>query len=78
MSDRHIPQPPAGSVEHVRQESDAVFNWAYDLERPAPVNLYEKAKTLQWNASTDIDWSIPVDPEAFVASVASLVATRSG
>src|SRR5262245_36965747 len=64
MSDRHIPQPPAGAVEAVRQESDATFNWAYDLERPALVNLYEKAKTLQWNASTDIDWSIPVDPEA--------------
>jgi hypothetical protein len=65
MSDRHIPQPPGGAIEPVRQESDAVFNWAYDLERPALVNLYEKAKTLQWNASTDIDWSIPVDPEAF-------------
>jgi len=65
MTDRHIPQPPGGGVEAVRQESDAVFNWAYDLERPALANLYEKAKTLQWNASTDIDWSIPVDPEAF-------------
>jgi hypothetical protein len=65
MSDQHIPQPPDGAVETVRQESDAVFNWSYDLERPALVNLYEKAKTLQWNASTDIDWSISVDPEAF-------------
>ena len=40
MSDQHIPQPPGGAVETVRQESDAVFNWAYDLERPALVNLY--------------------------------------
>jgi hypothetical protein len=27
------------------------------------VKLYEKAKTSQWNASTDLDWSIDVDPE---------------
>jgi hypothetical protein len=27
------------------------------------VKLYEKAKTSQWNASTDLDWSVDVDPE---------------
>ena len=27
------------------------------------MRLYEKGKTLQWNAPTDIDWSIDVDPE---------------
>ena len=27
------------------------------------MKLYEKAKTSQWNASTDLDWSIDVDPE---------------
>jgi hypothetical protein len=27
------------------------------------VKLYEKAKTSQWNASTDLDWSVAVDPE---------------
>ena len=27
------------------------------------MRLYEKGKTLQWNATTDIDWSIDVDPE---------------
>jgi hypothetical protein len=30
------------------------------------VKLYEKAKTSQWNASTDLDWSIDVDQEAVV------------
>jgi hypothetical protein len=35
------------------------------MPRTPLVNLYEKGKRLQWNASTDIDWSIAVDPEAF-------------
>jgi len=67
MSEKHtsIPQPPAGAIEAVREQADAIFNWGYELERPALVNLYEKAKKLQWNASTDIDWSVSVDPEAF-------------
>lgn len=37
------------------------FTWDYELSRPALVKLYEKAKTSQWNASTDLDWSIEVD-----------------
>ena len=32
-------------------------------QRPALDKLYEKAKVSQWNGSTDLDWSIDVDPE---------------
>jgi hypothetical protein len=60
-----LPLPPAGPVEAVREESDAIFNWEYDLRREALVNLYEKGKRLQWNAATDVDWTIDVDPERF-------------
>jgi hypothetical protein len=60
-----LPLPPAGALEAVPEQADAMFNWAYALERPALVSLYEKGKALQWNASTDIDWSVSVDPEAF-------------
>jgi len=60
-----IPQPPTGAIEAVPEQSDAVFNWAYEIERPTLANLYEKGKRLQWNASTDIDWSVSVDPEQF-------------
>jgi hypothetical protein len=60
-----IPQPPGGALEAVPAAADAVFNWAYELERSALANLYEKAKRLQWNASTDVDWSVSVDPEQF-------------
>ena len=55
------------AVEHaVRAESDALFTWDYEQSRPALVKLYEKAKTSQWNAKTDLDWSIEVDQEKVV------------
>jgi hypothetical protein len=40
-----------------------VFNWDYKIRHDELMRLYEKGKTLQWNAATDIDWSIDVDPE---------------
>jgi hypothetical protein len=54
-----------GAANHgVAGEFDAIFTWDYEKgERPALNRLYEKAKTAQWNATTDIDWSIDVDPE---------------
>ena len=43
---------------------DATFTWDYAKgARPALDKLYEKAKVSQWNGSTDLDWSIDVDPE---------------
>ncbi len=33
------------------------FTWDYDQTRSALTKLYEKGKTAQWNATTDIDWS---------------------
>ncbi len=34
-----------------------VFNWEYDEGRDKLLNLYEKGKNLQWNATDRIDWS---------------------
>jgi hypothetical protein len=68
MTDRPLgtlPLPPAGPLEAIPETSDTVFNWQYDMPRAALVALYEKGKKLQWNATTDIDWSIDVDPEEF-------------
>jgi rubrerythrin len=53
-------------VHTVRAEADALFTWDYERSRPALVKLYEKAKTSQWNAETDLDWSIDVDQAAVV------------
>jgi hypothetical protein len=65
VTNNRIPLPAAGPIEAVAEASDTVFNWDYALDRDALVNLYEKGKRLQWNAATDIDWSISVDPEEF-------------
>jgi hypothetical protein len=51
------------TIHAVESNFDAIFTWDYSRSRPALVKLYEKAKTSQWNASTDLDWSIDVDPE---------------
>jgi hypothetical protein len=53
-------------VHSVNSNLDAVFTWDYERSRTPLVKLYEKAKTSQWNASTDLDWSIDVDQEAVV------------
>jgi hypothetical protein len=60
-----IPLPPAGALERVPESSETIFNWDYQVHKDQLMNLYEKSKRLQWNASTDIDWSIDVDPEQF-------------
>jgi len=53
------------AVSHgVGSAFDATFTWDYAKgARPALDKLYEKAKVSQWNGSTDLDWSIDVDPE---------------
>ena len=46
-------------VRAVRSNYDTLFTWDYEKgARPALNKLYEKAKVSQWNAQTDIDWSI--------------------
>ena len=52
----------AQPIEHVDMVMPASFVWDYDDRRPRLQRLYEKSKTAQWNASTDVDWSIEVDP----------------
>ncbi len=41
---------------------DACFNATYERDRPEMGKLYSKAKRSQWDAETDLDWSIDVDP----------------
>jgi hypothetical protein len=51
------------TIHAVSAELDAVFTWDYERSRGSLSKLYEKAKASQWNAATDLDWSIDVDPE---------------
>jgi hypothetical protein len=57
------PTDPAERLHAVADPSDCTFTWDYERTRPQLGKLYEKAKTSQWNATTDLDWSIEVDPD---------------
>ena len=63
-------------VTHVvKDNADALFTWDYSLARPALRRLYEKAKTGQWNATTDLPWETDVDQEKMVAETQALIGT---
>ena len=56
-------------VAHVvANNADTIFTWDYSLARPGLRKLYEKAKTGQWNGSTDLPWETEVDIEATIAA----------
>src|SRR5438067_973112 len=58
----------------VDTNSAALFTWDYGRSRPALGRLYEKAKTSQWNVTTDLPWDTDVDQE----NVAGAIGPRSG
>jgi hypothetical protein len=39
------------------------FNWEYDDGSDALLELYDKGKKQQWDASTRLDWSLELNPE---------------
>jgi hypothetical protein len=54
--------------------ADAIFTWDYDRSRAGLSKLYERAKSSQWNGSTDLDWSIEVDVESVAREMQSAIA----
>jgi len=59
--------PETDLIHIVEDASDAIFTWGYDKgERAKLDKLYEKAKTSQWNATTDLPWDTDVDIEKLV------------
>ena len=58
----------------IRQESDVLFTWDYERSRPALVQLYEKAKRSQWNATTDLPWDTEVDNDKLAADLTTTTA----
>jgi hypothetical protein len=40
---------------------EATLNWNYEPRADRVMALYERAKQAQWNASTDVEWSTPVE-----------------
>lgn len=49
-------------ITSITTHNDARFSWTYERGREDLAKLYEAAKRSQWNATTDLDWSIEVDP----------------
>ena len=43
--------------------TDIQFTWEYEDGRDALLELYDKGKKQQWDASTRLDWSLELDPE---------------
>ncbi|MBP9054344.1 MAG: ferritin-like domain-containing protein [Ilumatobacteraceae bacterium] len=71
-----VPLVDPNEIDHVvKNNADTIFTWDYSMQRPALRKLYEKAKTGQWNASTDLDWSIDVDVEKSVIEDQELIGT---
>lgn len=59
----------AGQRHLVADPCPAEFTWDYTKgAKPRLDKLYEKAKTAQWNARTDLPWEIEVDQEKMVAA----------
>jgi P-aminobenzoate N-oxygenase AurF len=50
------------SCESVPMSFPALLNWDYAHDDERLRRLYEKAKRSQWNVTSDIDWSVDVDP----------------
>ena len=64
-----------GTAAHVTAiGGDAIFTWDYERTRQGLSKLYERAKTSQWNGSTDLDWSIDVDIEAVAIEMQAAIA----
>ncbi|HEX7097093.1 MAG TPA: ferritin-like domain-containing protein [Acidimicrobiales bacterium] len=72
MNRRDDAPADAAEVTHaVASGGDTLFTWDYEKGRIRGLErLYEKAKRAQWNAETDIDWSIDVDPERVLSFLA--------
>ncbi|MGE3620763.1 MAG: ferritin-like domain-containing protein, partial [Acidimicrobiia bacterium] len=68
---------PTERAHGVVDPAEATFTWDYRKgARPGLDRLYERAKTAQWNAETDLPWHLDVDQEAVV--VANAMASDDG
>ena len=57
-------------VHEIDLHTEVLFTWDYKRSRPQLVKLYEKAKTSQWNGSTDLAWETEVDWDKLAAEQA--------
>lgn len=55
-----LPGPDGADRLAVDADVTAILTWCYDEPGDRIAALYESAKQAQWNATTDIDWSLEV------------------
>jgi hypothetical protein len=55
------------TIREVQNNADTIFTWDYERSRTPLSKLYEKAKTAQWNGTTDLPWELDVDQEKLAA-----------
>jgi len=71
-----VPLVDPNEIEHIlKNNCDSIFTWNYDNARPQLHKLYEKAKTGQWNGTTDLPWETEVDVEAVIAADQAMLGT---
>ena len=58
----HYTTPVEPGTWDIPAAGSARFSWEYDDGRSQLLNLYQRGKDKQWDATKRIDWSIPVNP----------------
>ena len=58
----HYTSPVAPGTWDVPASGAARFTWEYDEGRGRLLDLYQRGKDKQWDATKRIDWDLPVDP----------------
>jgi hypothetical protein len=59
---------PPEPLHTVPTRFETVFRHAYPADRPDLRRLYEHAKRDQWNASRDVPWDVPGDPDGRIVA----------
>ncbi|MCG8591945.1 MAG: ferritin-like domain-containing protein [Proteobacteria bacterium] len=61
---RSTPTSTDSELETLLTSFDTSYAWNYGSVKEGLRDLYEKAKREQWNATEQLDWDTPVDPES--------------
>lgn len=59
-----IPTDVEQDLERILTSFDSSYVWNYGSVKEGLRELYEKAKREQWNGTTQLDWTLSVDPES--------------
>src|SRR5680860_1305752 len=78
MTTTDTPDTDLDLIHDVTSHFGTIFTWDYEQRRTPLIKLYEKAKTSQWNVTTDLDWSIDVDPEKSASEMGVGTTSRFG